>query len=98
MLDAIGDARAAGATADQLAEILALQRKSQWRLDYISSENSMGFHADQEAARILAESIDFARQAQMRAINLRASAAPTHTTPDAPIEGVTPTKDAPVRP
>jgi nitrite reductase (cytochrome c-552) len=29
-----------------------------WRLDYIASENSKGFHASQEAARILAESID----------------------------------------
>ena len=30
-----------------------LQRKAQWRLDFIAAENSMGFHAPQEAARIL---------------------------------------------
>ncbi|MCG6155293.1 ammonia-forming cytochrome c nitrite reductase subunit c552 [Rubinisphaera margarita] len=38
-----------------------------WRLDYISSENSKGFHADQESARILAESIDYSRQAATQA-------------------------------
>jgi nitrite reductase (cytochrome c-552) len=47
--------------AEQLAEAQALQRKAQWRLDFISAENSMGFHADQEAARILGEAIDYAR-------------------------------------
>jgi nitrite reductase (cytochrome c-552) len=72
MLDAIAAARAAGATDEQLAPILALQRGAQWRLDFISSENSMGFHADQEAARVLAESIDLSRQAQAAAIGLRA--------------------------
>ncbi len=31
---------------------------------FIEAENSMGFHAPEEAARILAESIDFARKGQ----------------------------------
>jgi nitrite reductase (cytochrome c-552) len=44
-----------------------MQQKAQWRLDYIAAENSMGFHAPQEAARILGESIDFARQGQAMA-------------------------------
>ena len=35
---------------------------AQWRVDFINAENSMGFHAPQEAARILAESIDYSRQ------------------------------------
>src|SRR5690606_30530340 len=48
MLDAIMEAKAAGATEEQLAEAFELQRKAMWRLDYISSENSKGFHADQE--------------------------------------------------
>jgi nitrite reductase (cytochrome c-552) len=39
-----------------------MQRKAQWRMDFINAENSMGFHAPQEAARILGESIDFARR------------------------------------
>ncbi|HMQ31772.1 MAG TPA: ammonia-forming cytochrome c nitrite reductase subunit c552, partial [Chloroflexaceae bacterium] len=58
-------ALAAGVPPEALAEAQALQRKAQWRLDFISAENSMGFHADQEAARILGESIDYARQGQL---------------------------------
>ena len=66
-----------------------------WRLDFISSENSMGFHADQEAMRILGESIDYSRQAQSRAIALRAPEAPKVDLPVKPVEGVTTPKDAP---
>jgi nitrite reductase (cytochrome c-552) len=33
-------------------------------LDFIEAENSMGFHAPQEAARILGKSIDASRQGQ----------------------------------
>ncbi len=40
-------------------------RHAQFRLDFIEAENSMGFHAPQEAARILAESIDLSRQGQI---------------------------------
>ncbi len=66
-LDAISAARTAGASDADLHESLELQRKAQWRLDYIAAENSMGFHAPQEAARILAEAVDFARQGQVSA-------------------------------
>ena len=91
MLDAILEAKAAGVTDEQLEPILTLQRKSMWRLDYISSENSRGFHADQEAMRILGESIDFSRQAQAAALRLRAPEAPsTDDLPINPIQGVTP--------
>jgi len=68
MLDAIKLAKTAGATEQQLAPIYELQRQAQWRLDFVNAENSMGFHAPQEAARILGESIDFSRQAQIAAI------------------------------
>jgi nitrite reductase (cytochrome c-552) len=95
MLDAIREAQAAGATKEELAPILDLQRKAMWRLDFISSENSMGFHADQEAVRILGESIDYSRQAQARAIALRAPEAPKVDLPVKPVEGVTPVADAP---
>ncbi len=70
MLDAIVMAQENGATEAQLKPIRDLQRKAMWRLDYISSENSKGFHADQEAARILGESIDYSRQAQAAAYKL----------------------------
>jgi len=51
----------------QLKELENLQRAAQWRLDYVAAENSMGFHAPQEMARILGESIDLSRQAQVLA-------------------------------
>jgi nitrite reductase (cytochrome c-552) len=71
MLDAVSAAKKAGAPAAKLAPMLALQRKAQWRLDFVAAENSMGFHAPAEAARILAESIDFARQAEAQARAMR---------------------------
>jgi nitrite reductase (cytochrome c-552) len=90
MLDATLEAKAAGATEAQLADVYKLQRKAMWRLDYISSENSKGFHADQEAARILGESIDYSRQAQALALRLRAPDAPaTDNLPTEPVLGVT---------
>ncbi len=98
MLDAIREAQAAGATLDQLAGIFVLQRKAMWRLDFISSENSMGFHADQEAARILGESIDFSRMAQVEAMRLRTPPAPANAAPVEPVQGVTPTELAPAAP
>ena len=98
MLDAIREAQAAGATEAVLAEVCAHQRKAMWRLDFVSSENSMGFHADQESARILGESIDHSRQAQAMALRLRAPDAPVSERPIAPVEGVTPTEQAPPGP
>lgn len=90
MLDAIREAEAAGATPEQLAPIFELQKKGMWRLDFISSENSMGFHADQEAMRILGESIDYSRQAEAAALRLRSPAAPASTREVEPVHGVTP--------
>jgi nitrite reductase (cytochrome c-552) len=76
MLDAIGAAKGAGAAPADLGPALELQRKAQWRLDFVAAENSMGFHAPAEAARILAESIDFARQSERAARALSANARP----------------------
>lgn len=91
MLDAILEAQAADVDEEKLAPVLKLQTKAMWRLDYISSENSRGFHADQEAACILGESIDYSRQAQAMALRLRAGEAPdTGAIEKAPIQGVTP--------
>jgi nitrite reductase (cytochrome c-552) len=41
------------------------QRAAQFLVDFIEAENSMGFHAPQEAARILAKSIDQSRRGQV---------------------------------
>ncbi len=66
-MDAINAARKSGATDAQLDPSLEFQRKAQWRIDYVAAENSMGFHASQEASRILGEAIDYARQGQVAA-------------------------------
>ena len=58
-------AQESGVPADKITAAQALQRKAQWRLDFVAAENSMGFHAPQEAARILAEAIDYSRQGQL---------------------------------
>ncbi len=58
-------ARAKGASDADLDEARKLQRRAQFMLDFVEAENSTGFHAPQEAARILGESIDYARQGQL---------------------------------
>ena len=65
LFDSIEAARKRGIPAEKLKAAQALHRKAQWRLDFVNAENSLGFHASQEAARILAEAIDFARQGQI---------------------------------
>jgi nitrite reductase (cytochrome c-552) len=89
LIDAIVAAKAAGASAQALQGAQRLQRRAQWRLDFIAAENSMGFHAPQEAARVLAEAVDFARQGQIAVLRAGATAAPTAVpapavNPDAP--------------
>ncbi|MBK8026723.1 MAG: ammonia-forming cytochrome c nitrite reductase subunit c552 [Chloroflexi bacterium] len=78
-IDAIVAAQTAGATEEQLAEARALHRSAQMRWDFISSENSTGFHSPQEAARVLADSIDLARQAQLAAVQIEAGATVSNT-------------------
>jgi nitrite reductase (cytochrome c-552) len=68
-VDLIRDIEAAkmrGAMDAQLASARKLHRAAQWRADFVQSENSRGFHAPQEAARVLAQAIDLARQGQLR--------------------------------
>ena len=67
LMDLISDlktAKAAGKTDAELAKGQDFQRKAQFYLDFVEAENSSGFHAPQEAARILGESIDFSRKGQ----------------------------------
>jgi nitrite reductase (cytochrome c-552) len=68
LVDLIQDlkaAKAAGKANGGLADAQNFQRKAQFYLDFVEAENSTGFHAPQEAARILGESIDFSRQGQI---------------------------------
>jgi nitrite reductase (cytochrome c-552) len=65
LIKAVETAKKNGATDEKLAAVFELQRQAQFRLDFVNAENSMGFHAPQEAARILAESIDYSRQGEL---------------------------------
>jgi nitrite reductase (cytochrome c-552) len=67
LLDEIEKAKAGGASPENLKDAKDFQRKAQWRLDFIAAENSMGFHAPQEASRILGEAIDYAWQGSLAA-------------------------------
>ncbi len=69
-IDAIVAAQKAGASDADLAEARQLHRKASMRWDFVSAENSTGFHSPQETARILAVAIDLARQAQMQAVRV----------------------------
>lgn len=64
LIDGIVAAKNAGATDEQLAAAKDFQRKATFLLDFVEAENSTGFHAPQEAARILFQSLDYARQGQ----------------------------------
>ena len=68
LMSLIADLKAAkevgGSDAD-LTTARYLQRRAQFYLDFVEAENSTGFHAPQEAARILGESLNYARQGQI---------------------------------
>ena len=74
LIEDLAAARTAGRSDADLAGARELHRQAQFFLDFIEAENSMGFHAPGEAARILAISIDLARQGQLA---LRAAAPAT---------------------
>lgn len=65
--DAIGMALKKGAPDRALEEARKFHRRAFIRWDFVSAENSMGFHSPQEAARILGDAIDYARQAELAA-------------------------------
>ena len=63
------------ATPEQLAQAREAQRHAQFMIDFIVSENSMGFHAPQEAMRILGGAINTCRNGQLA---LHGAPAPSH--------------------
>ena len=68
LVDLINDikmASEAGRNDAGLTAARSFQRKAQFLLDFVEAENSMGFHAPQEAVRILGESINYSRQGQV---------------------------------
>jgi nitrite reductase (cytochrome c-552) len=54
-----------GISDEALEQARYLHRKASFYIDFIEAENSGGFHAGHEAARILGEAIDAARQGQL---------------------------------
>jgi nitrite reductase (cytochrome c-552) len=65
LINDIKSLREAGRSDADLAAVRDFQRKAQFYLDFVEAENSTGFHAPQEAARILGESINFSRKGQI---------------------------------
>ena len=63
-------AREVGRSDAELAGSRDFQRKAQFLLDFVEAENSTGFHAPQEAARILGESINYARKGQIALLSV----------------------------
>jgi nitrite reductase (cytochrome c-552) len=60
-----------GASDAELAEARSYQRQAQFYIDFLFSENSMGFHAPQYSMKSLAEAIDFCRKGQNSLRQLR---------------------------
>ncbi len=79
----IKTAKAAGATDAELTTARDMQRRAQFYIDFAISENSMGFHAPEEAERILADAINDCRlgQLSLRKPAVKAAEAPKPPTP-----------------
>ena len=71
IIDAINAIKLAAADPNADSALLdqarSLHRKTQFMWDFVSAENSTGFHNPEYALKILADSTNLARQAQMRA-------------------------------
>ncbi len=65
LIDDIEKVKGKGASEAQLKVAWEHQRRAQFYVDFVESENSNGFHAPQEATRILGEAIDAARKGQV---------------------------------
>lgn len=60
-----GTAWDAGATEEEMEDILQLIRRSQWRWDWVAAANGYGVHSPTEALRVLANSVDMAQEARL---------------------------------
>ncbi len=61
-IDSIVAAKEAGMPEEQLAEAQYCQRAATFLIDFVEAENSMGFHAPQESARLLFKAMDYMRR------------------------------------
>jgi nitrite reductase (cytochrome c-552) len=69
----VAAAMQAGAGQEELTSLRRTLRHAQFRWDYISSSNGMGFHAPQEAMRVLGEATNQAQQVRIAAARLLAA-------------------------
>ncbi len=89
-IDAILEARAAGVDEARLNEALNCQRAATFLIDFVEAENSQGFHAPQESARIFFKAMDYLRKGNI-ALGKPAAVAtapepPTESAPVVPVE------------
>jgi nitrite reductase (cytochrome c-552) len=69
----VAAAMEAGCTDEQLAPVRKTLRHAQFRWDYISAHNGMGFHSPQECMRILGDAVNQAQDVRVRVARLLAA-------------------------
>lgn len=65
LIDDLEKVQKAEGDTERVKQAREFHRRASWYVDYVEAENSTGFHAPQEAARLLQMSVDYARQGQL---------------------------------
>jgi nitrite reductase (cytochrome c-552) len=65
LIDDLGRVNATEGDTERVRQARQYHRMASWYVDFVEAENSAGFHAPQEAARLLGVAIDYARQGQL---------------------------------
>ena len=79
LMDLIRDIKTAhtdGTNPAYIEQAQQYQRKGQFMIDFVMSENSMGFHAPEESVRVLGDAINLCRLGQLA---LKGAPQPSHT-------------------
>ncbi|MCK6544631.1 ammonia-forming cytochrome c nitrite reductase subunit c552 [Myxococcota bacterium] len=84
LIDDLEAQKAAGVPDDKLAEARNFQRRASFLIDFVEAENSTGFHADQEAVRLLTQAMDYVRKGQLSLRGGQTAAVTPATTPTTP--------------
>ena len=64
-LDNIKAAQSKKFDKEKMEKVLIVQREAQFLIDFIEAENSTGFHAPQESARLIVSAMDKIREGEM---------------------------------
>jgi nitrite reductase (cytochrome c-552) len=65
LIDDLERVQKAEGDTERVKQARELHRRASWYVDFVDAENSTGFHAPQEAARLLQMSVDYSRQGQL---------------------------------